>query len=243
MLKIEKISQLSGLTIHVRLREKERFFEPRLLKALAIALAFHCGALLLFHVTPFTLSSPFVFSPVQVQSEHSLQGGVSALVSPYVEEDDELLPPLPGLVPALDWLSPPQESTLVASLALDPETFHSLEERIWPKSWEPLSLKLEEPRIQLVISGDLAELPLIAKDSLLDEMQPFSPQLSPHYVTYQVQIDEKKGEIFWYECTQSSGIAAMDHLTEKILLSLRFETKSFETVTGTVTFILYSHPS
>jgi hypothetical protein len=236
MLKIEKTSQLSGLTVRVRLREKERFFEPPLLKALAIALALHCTALLLFHVTPFALSSTFVFPPVHVQSDQPLQG-VSALVSPNVEENDELMPPPPSLIPALDWLSLSQESTLVASLSLDPDAFQSLEERLWPKFWEPFSLKLEEPRIQLVISGDLAELPLIAKDPLLDEMQPFSPHASPTYVTYQVQIDEK-GEIFWYELLQSSG-AEVDRLTENILLSLRFDSvpsKAF--TTGTLNFLV-----
>lgn len=232
MLKLERTSQLSGLT--VRLRERERFFEPRLLKALAIALLFHCSALLFFNITPFTFSSAFTFPPVQVQFDQPSKS-ISTLVSAYVEESDELLPPPLTLIPALDWISLPQQSTLTASAPLDPQALQPLEERLWPKWQEPLSPHLEEPRIQLTISGDLAELPLAVSDPLLNQMQPLSSS-SPAYVTYQVQMDEKTGELFWYERIQSSGIVAIDHLTEKILLNLRFSPKSQEMITGTLSF-------
>lgn len=240
MLKLEKTSQLSGLT--VRLREREHFFEPRLLKALAIAVILHCGALLLFHVTPFTFSSTFVFFPIQVQSDHPLQeGSISALVASYREENNELMPPPPTVVPipTLNWISFPQESNLTPALALDLHAFQSLEERFWPKWQEPLSLQLEEPKIQLSISGDLAELSLVSTDSLLNQMQPISVHSSPVYVIYQVQMDEKTGKLFWYERIQSSGMSEVDRLTEKILMNLRFSLPNFpEQVLGTLNFAI-----
>jgi hypothetical protein len=235
MLKLEKTSNLSGLVI--RMRERERFFEPCLLKALAIALFLHISALTLFHVTPFYLPSTFTFPPIQVQSDQPIQA-ISALVSSYPEEE-ELSPPPLSLVPTLDWVSFSQESMLIPSLSFDLHALQSLEERVWPKWQEPLSLKLEEPRIQLTISGDLAELPLIASDLLLNQLQPISHQELAAYVTYQVQLDEKTGEIFWYERTQSSAKANIDYLTEKILLNLRFASPaSHEIVKGAVNFVV-----
>lgn len=220
MLKLEKTSNFSGLTI--RMREQERFFEPRVLKALAIAIILHMGTLLLFDVTPFYLSSTFTFSPIQVQSEPPPQG-VSALVSSYMEEDELSHLPLP-IIPALDWIFFSQESILTPSLAFDIYALQSLEDRLWPKWEEPLSIKLEEPGIQLVISGDLAQIPLLTIDPLLNQMQPISFHEASAYATatYQVLLDEKTGELFWYERTESSTIPTIDQLTESILLNLRF---------------------
>lgn len=235
MLKLEKTSDLSGLAICIR--ERERFFEPRLLKALAIAFFLHIGALILFQVTPFYFSSKFVFPPIQVQFDPPVQG-ISALASSYTEEELLLPPPL-SFIPTLDWISFSQESTLIPSLNFDLHALQSLEERVQPKWHEPISLKLEEPRIQLDISGDLAEIPLIASDPLLNQMQPRSLQGSPTYVAYHVQLDEKTGEIFWYERFQSSKEAAINHLTEKILLNLRFASPtSKEPVKGSLHFVV-----
>ncbi len=235
MLKLEKTSQLSGLT--VRLRERERFFEPRLLKALAIALFLHCGALFFFHVTPFNFSSTFIFPPVQVQSMQPVQT-VSTIVSIHMENDENLQPPPINLIPTLDWIPLSKPTTLLTSLPLDLQTFQMLEERVWPTWQEPLSLELQEPIVQLNISGDLAELPLMTSDPLLNQLQSFSLLSSPVYVTYQVQMNEKTGEIFWYDRLQSSGIADIDRLTERILLNLRFSPKTEETVLGHLNFVV-----
>lgn len=237
MLKLEKGTKLAGLTL--RMRERERFFEPRLLKALTIAIVLHFGALSLFHVTPFYFSSTFIFPPIQVQSEQPLVQGISVLATPQWEE--EFLPPPLQLIPPLDWISFSQESILAPSLPLDLHALEPLEERVWPKWEEPLILKLEEPRVQLFISGDLAKLSLVSIDPLLQEKQPVSFQESPLYVTYQVQLDEKTGEIFWYERTESSQNPSIDHLTEKILLNLQFSPLSpKELVEGTLHFVILS---
>jgi hypothetical protein len=57
-------------------------------------------------------------------------------------------------------------------------------------------------------------------------------------VTYQVQLDEKTGEIFWYDRTESSGIPTIDDLTEKILLNLRFAPYQSELITGILNFAI-----
>lgn len=235
MLRLEKTSNLSNIAI--RMRERERFFEPPLLKALAIALILHSTALILFHVTPFSFTSTFTFPPVHVQSDSPVKG-VSAFVSHHIEEEEGVPPPI-SLIPTLDWISFFPESTIAPSTSLDLQALQSLEKGVWPKWEEPLLLKLEEPHIRLTISGDLATIPLIVSDPLLNEMQPLSPRISPVYVTYKVQLDEKTGGIFWYERLESSTAAAMNQVTEKILLNLRFAPpENHESILGVLSFVI-----
>ena len=234
MLKLEKCSDSN---IRIRIRKQESFFEPPLLKALGIALLLHMGALTLFHVTPFSFYSTFTFPPVHVQSDVSIKG-VSAQVYRPSMQDDMLPPPL-TFIPPLDWISFSSESPLAPLTSFDPQDFQTLEQQIWPKWQEPLLTKLEEPRIQLTISGDLANIPLARRDSLLNQMQPLSSHDSAAYVTYQAQLDERTGEIFWYERIESSGVKAIDQCTENILLNLRFTPPNNQIpILGTLTFVV-----
>lgn len=237
MLKLEKSSRLSGIT--VRLREREGFFEPRLLKALAVALFLHAGGLALFQVIPFSFTSSFIFPPVKVQSDHPAQS-ISAVASSYPESvDEELAPPSLSLIPPLEIAYLPQNSTLSPIVAFDPHAFRPLEERLWPAWDSPLTLELEEPRIRLSISGELAKHSLAATDPLLSQMQSIHKSSTPAYVTYNVQMDEATGELFWFDRVQSSGTREIDQLTEKILFNLRFTPdQSGEPVIGNIHFVV-----
>lgn len=235
MLKLEKTSNSSGLAIS--LRERDGFFEPRLLKALAIALFFHVAALILFHATPFYFSSNFTFPPIQVQTDSPVQG-ISAHAA-LDREEEEFSPPPLSFVPDLDWISFSQTSSLIPSLSLDIHAFQQMEEKIRPQWQEPLALKLEEPRIQLAISGDLAHLSLIASDPLLQQMQPMAADRIPTFITYQVQLDQRTGELFWYDRIESSDDPAINQLTEKILLKLRFSSPDqLEVIKGNLHFVV-----
>ena len=244
MLKLERTSNPSGLIL--RLREKETFWEPRLVKALLFALVLHLVVLLLFHVSPFKLASTFTFPPIQVQSEQSLQG-ISALVSSGPFDQDEEIPPPPFYFrhPPLDWISFSTNPSITPAASLNPDALLHIEERAWPIWHEPLTLLLEEPLVRLAIAGDLAERLLIDTDPLLSKMQPIST-LPASYAraAYEVQMDERTGKLFWYERTQSSGDSAIDRLTEKILLNIRFDPGvPREFVTGTLNFVVaVSHP-
>ena len=212
-----------------------------MLKLCSFALVLHLGVLLLFHVSPFKLASTFTFPPIQVQSEQSLQG-ISALISsePYDQEDELPPPPFYFRPPALDWISVSTNPSITPSASLNPDALLRIEERTWPIWHEPLSLHLEEPLARLAISGDLAERLLIDTDPLLSKMQPISSLPSSYaHVTYEVQMDERTGKLFWYERTQSSGDSAIDRLTEKILLNIRFDPSGTrEFVTGTLNFVV-----
>lgn len=237
MLKLEKSSQLSGVAI--RIRERERFLEPRLLKALALALFLHLGGLALFHVTPFSLTSSFLFPPVRVQSDQPDQS-ISAIATQSLQgTDDEMSPPPVSLIPPLEFAYSPFESPMSPSFSFNPNAFDDVEKNVWP-TWEsPNSLHLEEPRIRLTVSGNLAERPLLKKNPLLEEMQPLAKNSSPAYISYRVQMDEETGELFWFELLESSGIREVDQLTEKILSTLRFAPDStFKSIDGYLHFVV-----
>lgn len=236
MLKLEKTSSSSGITL--RLRERERFFNSQLMKALAIALFLHVGAFTLFQVIPFKFSSTFLFSPVHVHSESTLQGVTSAIVTASIQEEEDFLAPPLQLIPSIEWTLPTIESPLTPLVALDLQAFQPLEEHLWPIWQQPLPLALDEPLIQLTISGDLAERTLVSTDPLLSQRQPLAlPPEEAVYVVYRVQMDERTGELFWYERTQASGRAEIDEMTESIVRNLRFEpNRSWEDITGTLHF-------
>lgn len=237
MLKLEKSSHLNDVT--VRIRERDRFFDSLLLKALAIALFFHLSALILFQVTPFSLTSTYLFPPAKVQSK-SPSRTLSAIATPTPDDLADFMPPSMSLIPSLEMADLPQDFSLAPLRALDPDAFQPMEEELWP-IWEaPLKLHLEEARIRLAISGDLSQHPLIASDPLLNQKQPFNAASVPVYVTYSVQIDDETGEVFWFERLQSSGNRDIDQETEKIVLNLRFKPDpSFEHVKGILDFVVH----
>lgn len=236
MLKLEKTSSSSGITL--RLRERERFFDSQLIKALAIALFLHVSAFTIFQAIPFKISSTFLFPPVHVHSESALQGTISAIVTASIQEDEDFLVPPLHLIPPIEWSPPTIESPLTPVAALNLQAFQPLEEHLWPIWQQPLPLDLDEPLIQLTVSGDLAKRTLIATDPLLSQRRRLAlPPEEALYVEYQVQMDEKTGELFWYERTQTSGQAKIDEITESIVRNLKFESNhSWEDITGTLHF-------
>ena len=235
MLKLEKTSTLTNLTI--RWRERERFFEPRLLQAFTIALLLHCGAMLIFQIAPISISSTFRFPPIQVVSD--IPTPAIVLIDPLLY--DEMGPPPPRLLPTLDWMPLPPPLTWLPVELPDRQAFQFLEERLWP-SWDaPPPKSLEKPLIQLTFSGELANHSLITLDPLLHRNEPLSAALlSPLYVRYRAQMGDT-GTLFWYERTLSSGVEAVDHLTETLLQNFRFANPTPEAfLTGEVHFAVFS---
>lgn len=234
MLKLERTVNSAQLAIQVR--EREPFFHPLLLQALAYALILHFGALLLFHVTPFSASSSFLYPPVHVQSD-TPHLDVAAAIPEEWSKDFIPPPPLPSL-PFMDWNSFLSDSLLTPSKTWEPESLRGVEKQIWPEWETPLSMVFQEPRIRLSISGELAEVPLIQGSPLLDELQPISSHPDPAYVSFQVLMNERTGEIFWFERTESSKQQAINQQAEKIVLDLRFtpHPSRHESVQGVLDF-------
>lgn len=230
MLKLEKVPKSSTLTL--RFRDREVFFDSQLLKAMGIALFLHTAGWVLFQVSPFTLSSTFVFPPVEVQSDQPLPGAL-AVVTTHLRNDEELPPPPLNLMPRMDWAASTPISLLMPEIALNTDALQTLEERNWPAWHSPIAAVLEEPKVRLSTSGDLAHYAVIAADPSLEIKVPFKADSDAYaYVSYEVLLDERRGELFWYERIQSSGIDAVDRLTEKILLNMRYAVQRSEGAVG-----------
>lgn len=239
MLKLEK--KVNSSKISVRFREKEVFFDRRLCLSFAIAFAFHGALLLLFHITPYSSSSSFIFLPIEVASDvpASPSSKVSAQASLLFEDMEEAVAPLLTLIPTLDWNLMRSDSILTPSFSLNFNAMQELEERVWPKWVEPLHLDLEEPRIQLFISGDLSAIPMIGEDPLLKEKKPVAFGETPATLAYQVLLDTSSGEIFWYELIESNAGITLQKTAEKILLNVRFATVlPHEHVNGILNFVI-----
>ena len=124
----------------------------------------------------------------------------------------------------MDWVRFPMVSSLAPALNLDIKTFDEVESRVWPKWSEPIqeAMAVQEPRLKMEISGDLAQHRLISIVPALQEMLPLAQVAGEEYVVYRVQLDSQTGELFWYERIESSRVPSDNFLTEKILLNLRF---------------------
>jgi hypothetical protein len=236
MLKLEK-SRESGIAI--RLRPKERFFEPTLIKAFALALFLHLGGLALFHIAPFSMSSSFLFPPIHVQSQINRPASATTLHSIEQTGDSFMLPPL-ALIPLTDLGEEINLSDLAPFHSFDPKAYQELEETLWPLWESPFSIPMEGPKIMVTISGDLARFPLIKKDPILDELHPIGEPL--HSISYRVKMDKETGELFWFERENSSGKKEIDRLTENILSHFIFGTDGhFDAIDGSLDFILFSN--
>jgi hypothetical protein len=238
MLKLEREQQTSTFTL--KFRERETMFHPLFLQALAIALAFHLSFFIFFHIAPFSLISSFTFPPVAVESPASTNQTLVVSTARWETDHDRLSPPLSTL-PPLDWIDIPSSDILFSHVNYDIDRMRHLEAPDWPLLHEPLPVQLEEPRIHLTISGDLAQRPLLSHDPLLDERSPLTNNKPPlyAYIDYRVQIDEHTGKIFWTEQLRSSGIAHVDKSIERLINRLEFETDdTLEATIGNLHFAI-----
>lgn len=230
MLKLikEKTGQLS-----FQLQSKDSIFKSHFILALIMALFFHLFAFVLFQPVKFYFISTYRFPPIIVHPSI----GISTVAHSKTEENELAFPPI-SFTPSSAWLSPARDSllfpTTIASNALE-----KLEERLWPVWYEPLSIELLEPKIQMTMSGDLANISVLSSDPLLMEKIPVGLQKQPEFLSYKVLVDMEMGEIFWHANEQN----VINKELEKILLSLKFEKQLFqEPMQGTIHFtVLTKH--
>ena len=162
----------------------------------------------------------------------------------FVGEPEEagFFPPLPqmaGISPS-NLLDP---SPLIEQiLDFDPipfPSFEALEQRYWPR---PPSPPVEKAAMRVFISGELADRPLVNKDSRFEKIiQLESEDIEPLYISYQVKAEEKSGAIFWHRQISSSRSEEADALTEKLLLDTKFQGPfSAPILSGWLHFVVYS---
>lgn len=205
MLRLEKGSKKLDIT----LRQRERIFTRPLLQALAIALAIHLAALILFPIALTRFSGSLqVLPPISVAA---LLPSLSDVSSDIAEEQ----------IPSR-YLQPPKSRKLSlpapSSLQLAMPEFH-------PSQNEPHDFLNDflyhEPRfaesLTLRLSGPLAlrkRLPLSHKPSI--------PACSGR-VVFLVQLENRSGKIFWLERKEPHADEKVNQLAENLILGLLFE--------------------
>jgi len=227
MLKLEKTSP--DRQVSVILRDKENLFTHSFIVAFSWAAGFHLLLLILFQVTPIKLRfSETLFPPISVETDTVSNDAIvlaeMALV-PLVASD---LPPFTSSTPTLT--EHPYYLSLhhIEYLKETPRTnnpFEQIEKEIYHPRFTPLAKGILPP-ISVIVSGQLAEHPLIL-DGLTNKTVPVVPNSSLSAgkelrVIYQVYVEGKSGDIFWYEPKQVTHIASLDRFAETVLHDMRF---------------------
>lgn len=242
MLTLEK-KKRSG-EVYITLKAKQGFFSLAFQKALLWALGFHFAAVLLFHITPFRLTSGRILPPAFVESDSAEnEGGIlTNLESEWSSRRYLLTPKLSSpeipqiLKPAfLEWSDLNHEKTenTVAFLALEKtsrenELFGVIDKK------EPLA---ETSRVLVNLNGSLANRKVVWADVARSHLESCVRTFCRY--TYHIQVDDRSGQIFWYEPVNSKPKRSYrdENIDEKIgvedfLKHLEFEKKPHGFVTS-----------
>ena len=219
MLKLERAAKTSDLSI--TLRKREPFFSKEMVKAVAICLTVHLGAIFLFSIATSKFGGTLtVLPPVNVVIDLPLGGNVIVEVdreenaSRYLRPPDDVALVLPELDTSV--ILPPLEVSLIRANSpiialLDP-------------------IPTYDRPIQVHVSGPLSQLQRISSD-------PARPSLPPgvFQAKFHVALENRSGKIFWYECLECPD--SLQHLAEEMLHQMLFEPNEGDFVTrGDVVF-------
>lgn len=212
MLKLEKISRRE---ISISVRDRKNRFDRIFLQAVGIAIALHLVALLVFQIQPFIVIGDKILAPSLVESDIDFGSNdiVAEIEREGIPQRDLLEPklslpmlpemPISGLERSLEY----KENSLMINPFIE-----------IAEDWEYLAndgKPSPAPRsIQVHISGELAEIPLISDGAT------FSVNKEHFHASYAVQVEGKTGHIFWYMPTPNSKTNAM---AEKILNEIGFQ--------------------
>jgi len=202
MLTLEKKKR--GGEVSITLKAKQSFFSSAFKKALLWALGFHFGAALLFHIAPFRLTSGRIFPPAFVETD-TLEGdgGILANLESEWSSRRYLLAPrlatpeIPRILkPALlEWANFGHEKleNTVAFAALEKANRENALFEISDRE----TLLREKPRVLVASNGALATRLVSWSDLAADHLE--NCVRTPCRYIYHVQVDDRSGQIFWYE--------------------------------------------
>lgn len=218
MLKLEKRKRSQEVT--VRLRDKDPTFDRPFLIAFGIAMGLHMFGFLLFHVSPFKVDNTnTIFAPILVNIDFDSE---KEMITTETESDRLRKRHLSE--PKTSELSLPEFKTTVPdhdivllrpkSVRENPFTFLEKKFRINPI----YSPDISAPSMEILVSGDLAERKIVEGD-LYDSTEVNSEDRE--HIVYQVQVEGKSGEIFWFEA--KGGDPKLTSFAEDLLGMIRFE--------------------
>lgn len=213
MLKVEKIAR--GKEISIALRRKESFFNTTFNQALAWAFTFHIGAILFFHIAPFSLVSGRIYPPAFVESD-LFDGGAIATIDQegppkrYLLEPKESRPEIPS-IPRLAMM---QHLENIQKNQVEDHPFSDVETEFWAaKLFKPHGKNHFFP-IEIQFSGLLAEHSFTLTEPLPIIFESFK-------AIYTIQVDNSTGTVFWYEAKAVPENKRI--IVENLIRSLRFD--------------------
>jgi hypothetical protein len=215
MLALEKEKE----ALKIILRQRQYRWNPLFWNSFAFAVAFHGVGALLFHIHPLFVSDGHFLPPLQVEIVANEEEGKEVAGMPNEEEESSLIALLPRLSkPTLSsiTLSPAPIDVESSTTALSPydHPFKAMEGH-----WETVCHKecqnSKEPTTALLITGELADRPLI--NSGLAGIQGHCGSS-----LYEVRVEGKTGRVFWYLSQQERQDPKFQAIAESVIKQLRF---------------------
>jgi hypothetical protein len=223
MLKLERTARDQ---LNVLLNDKERFFNPPLLIAFALATFIHLLLFLIFQITPLTLRlNERIYPPMVVQVGPLINpaAAVMAATSPATQTKDHLpnLPPLRPVVPEVPTFTTIRYMDEIKQNLQEINPFSPIEKDIYAPPILAVKPPSTKPNLAVIISGPLSSIPLV-KAPLLTSPLVFIRGQAPLRVVYTVVADKTSGKIVWYTLKEPASNSQVNALAEKIMLDMQF---------------------
>lgn len=237
-----RLVKARGKEIHVKLRNREKWFSPLLVRAFVIASLFHLLALALFRIHSMFNTQEYFLPPSIVETD----GGPIDDVVAYMEEPGKkryFFAPAPSRLTLPEMPSPQfvreVESIKAGDLSHNP--FVHIETGYDFINFDP---PITSPKgIQIHVSGELARVPLLEPahvlvDKLSKELKP----VSNSKIVYTVQVESRTGKIFWYMPEKRTAVKEAQQFGDKIVSLIRFKpNRNAFVYTGAIEIILGNH--
>lgn len=225
MLKLERTAHNQHIAIAIK--DREYLFTQPFQLALAIAIGIHLFFLLLFQITPIQFNfRPILFPPTTAEA---ILGSESGLIAAPLNEK------IPAKYAFLEREDPKphfqeiphfhraRQMVAIQEKEKSENPFFTLEQEVYQPKFPPHITPRHLPPISFVISGSLASKTLLhplIQDLFLSPpvQEPFSGR-----IIYSVLVEEKTGEILWYEAIQRSDTPSLNAFAEDLLALMRFE--------------------
>lgn len=205
-------------------------FNSTLRQAAALAVLFHFIFFLIFQLAP-TIPTPAVIHPfVKVESEIINQEITLELAQ---EDKNNILlhsPPI-HLLPLTSSFSDTATNTNTHLIA-DFEALNDLEKAVWPNWAFTESHTTALSKLNIKISGDLADYKKTTNSQLLTD-NAFNDKNKE--ALYEVFVNGENGKVFWFKLLKGSSDKEWIMLTERFLNELTFKTHDhLEIINGKV---------
>lgn len=232
-----RVDRGSDHRISIKVREQSRSLSPLFLKAFLVALSLHFLVWILFPIhkwihSPSTRAAPTTLSFNQNATKTDIQ--------PELRLND-------GDWPV--WKEPldlKMKSGYANEYRVNPVEFEfdKKNKALGEDYFEHFTLKAIYPKraykkVEMNISGPLAELTVIQKDNRL-ELTEFIQGMNPKKIVlkFKVLVAGKSGKIFWYNLESISEETPLLPLVIEILNELSFEETSYHFIDGEIEFTI-----